>query len=442
MSEQQASRAVDHRFLLRRSLASGGPLERYDAVDLLTQRSVQVQWITALLRSDEGWRRRLQRMGRALGRARGEATEQLVAAGECERFGLYVVTEHTTGRRLDDVLGVRTLLSPSEVARLMLPVARSLARLHERGVVHRGVSLSNLVYTRGRDGQPRLVLSNFEQALLLEEPSERGDSSATAALVSGGVEHLPPERLLAPSAAVGSFTDAFGFGVALFEALTHRLPFGRGLRVYLRALRAGYPALPLASLRPDASAELAALVEELLRVDPATRPSDLAMVAARLEAATAPVERVPERIVDLPAAAPGSSAAPNADARLPYLAAARVRAGSLLVDGRTEDLSASGVRVALHAELPVGAEVQLRFALPIHGQQCSVHAVVRWCRREGAGARAGLAFVAPPRALVESLRAYAELSRQRDDAGTPGTEDPRARELARARARLLASTGR
>ena len=157
-----------------------------------------------------------------------------------------------TGRRLDEA-NLRAGLAQ---------LSRALMTLHAAGMVHRDLKPSNVLVTR----EGRVVILDF--GLVLDVA--RGDDASPGHEVVGTVGYMAPEQ--AAAQAIGPAADWYGVGVILYRALTGRLPFRGAEGDVLDDKRSVAPPPP-SSVAPGVPSDLDALCVELLRIDPAARPS-------------------------------------------------------------------------------------------------------------------------------------------------------------------------
>ncbi|MCE9579941.1 MAG: serine/threonine-protein kinase PknK, partial [Deltaproteobacteria bacterium] len=164
-------------------------------------------------------------------------------------------------------------LDETRLREALAQLALGLQHLHQVGKVHRDVKPSNILVDR----EGRVVLVDFGLVASADERRGTGD-------VVGTVAYMAPEQ--AAGAAVGGAADWYALGVLLYEALTGQLPFdGAPLQILLDKQRLVPP--PPHAIAPGVPADLDELALELLRFDPAARPSG-ATILARLGAASAP----------------------------------------------------------------------------------------------------------------------------------------------------------
>jgi len=274
-------------------------------------------------------------------------------------------------------------------------LAQGLIALHEAGCVHRDVKPSNMLIAQ--DG--RGVLLDFGLASTA--------SDETTMVGAGTPMYMAPEQAM-PSP-VTAAVDWYAFGVILFELLTGRLPFeGRPHEILYRKNHDRPP--PVATLQPEAPADLAQLCDHLLDPDPARRPRGAEVLAC----------------FAAPAAGPRPRAAPEVEVplvgrrhELATLAAALgdVRAGggprAVIVRGESGVGKSALVRAFLDAPatsaeaLLLTARCYERELLPFKAVDGLVDALTRELRRLDARTVAGLL----PRRADMLLQAFPVLGR-------------------------------
>ncbi|MDQ4018227.1 MAG: serine/threonine protein kinase, partial [Actinomycetota bacterium] len=175
---------------------------------------------------------------------------------------VYVAYEYVRGRTLRDALRSGELHDRAAVE-ATAQVLEGLAHAHARGVVHRDVKPANVMLTDEEEVAVRILDFGLAQLHEAETLTAAGDVPGTLAYVS-------PERLDGLPATGAA--DVWSAGVLLWEALAGWHPFAAASPVETaRRIREG--ARPLAAVRPDLPAELCALVDRMLSLDPARRPT-------------------------------------------------------------------------------------------------------------------------------------------------------------------------
>jgi eukaryotic-like serine/threonine-protein kinase len=158
---------------------------------------------------------------------------------------------------------------------VLAQLGEGISFLHEAGRLHRDIKPSNVLVS----GEGRLVLLDFGLSLDLASPLDEADDTSAV----GTPFYMSPEQ--AGGRPLGPASDWYSVGVMLYEALTGERPFrGDGREVMERKQLADPP--PPSSLAPATPPDLDALAVELLRRQPAARPSG-AELLARLGASPA-----------------------------------------------------------------------------------------------------------------------------------------------------------
>jgi eukaryotic-like serine/threonine-protein kinase len=266
--------------------------------------------------ASHGVRERFVREGRLLARLSHPHIARLLDAGITAGGALYLVLEHVAGERLDAWCDQRRLAIDARV-RLFLDVCTAVAHAHASLVVHRDLKPSNVLVTA--DGQVKLL--DFGIAKLVEgdtlEPAQTELTRLWGSVFTP--EYAAPEQLRGEP--VTTATDVHALGVMLFRLLVGRLPYGPGRAALQGAQQANLAdgpstlveALTQASadkrrdlaaarnttpdaLRRDVRGDLAAIVGQALRPQPAERYASVFALAEDLERYLAhqPVSARPE----------------------------------------------------------------------------------------------------------------------------------------------------
>jgi eukaryotic-like serine/threonine-protein kinase len=179
----------------------------------------------------------------------------------------YLVMELVDGLSLTRILDDGPL-APEDVMDVVAQTARGLAAAHRTGLVHRDIKPGNLLLRS--DGLVKITDFGIAHA--------DGQTTFTQpGMLIGTPAYLSPERVSGASATPAG--DLYALGVVAHQCLTGHVPFaGEALAVALAHLDRGLPALP-----PSVPPEVAALVTELTRKDPAARPPSAWDVALQAE---------------------------------------------------------------------------------------------------------------------------------------------------------------
>ncbi|MGW5053192.1 serine/threonine-protein kinase [Actinokineospora sp. NPDC004072] len=175
----------------------------------------------------------------------------------------WLIMEYLPSRSLAAVLSERETIPPAEAARIGSQVAAALVAAHAAGIVHRDIKPANVLL--GEDGTVKITDFGISRAT--------GDITVTATgMLAGTPAYLAPEVAKGETPAPSS--DVFSLGSTLYTAVEGHSPFGlsENTLALLYAVAAGK------ITPPKQAGPLTALLMQLLRTNPAERPS---MSAAR-----------------------------------------------------------------------------------------------------------------------------------------------------------------
>jgi tetratricopeptide (TPR) repeat protein len=155
------------------------------------------------------------------------------------------------------------LCDPQRTRDALRQLFEGLAWLHRAGHVHRDVKPSNVLVT----AEGRVVLLDF--GLVTSDGVGANDVTSASGVV-GTPLYMAPEQ--AAGRSVGRPADLYAVGVMLYEILTAHPPFSGSAPQLLMAKQTTEPSRP-SSLVGDVPPDLDLLCAQLLRTDPALRPS-------------------------------------------------------------------------------------------------------------------------------------------------------------------------
>ncbi|WP_199441946.1 serine/threonine-protein kinase [Umezawaea beigongshangensis] len=244
---------VAGRYRLLGLLGSGGMAEVYLARDVVVDRDVAVKvFATKAAPADQV---RLDREAQVLRSLSAPGVVAVYGTGSHQGRPFYVM----------QAIGGGTLrsrmyqpLEPEFVARVGCQVARTLAHVHSRGVVHRDVKPSNVLLD---DECGQAYLADFGLALQAHATRLTGSG-----FLVGTAGYLAPEQLRGVQ--VGGPADVYGLGLVLLECLTGRPEYPGGDAESALARLSRPPAVP--TELPDPWPELLTAMTDS---DPAMRPS-------------------------------------------------------------------------------------------------------------------------------------------------------------------------
>ena len=267
---EDVGRLVAGRYRLQHPVGEGGMGVVWRAVDERLDRVVAVKQLRVPAavgsRHAEQARQRVLREARIAARLQHPNAVGVHDVTE-DPSGPVLVMEYLPAHSLAEVLAERGALPPQEVAHLGAPAAAALAAAHAAGIVHRDVKPGNILL--GHDGTTKITDFGISHAA--------GDVTVTSTGLLGTPAFLAPE--VARGEAPGPASDVFSLGATLYAAVDGAPPFGASQNpiAQLHLVAAG------GAPTPRHAGPLTGLLVEMLRDEPASRPS-MTRVAADLQA--------------------------------------------------------------------------------------------------------------------------------------------------------------
>ncbi len=296
-------------FDLLEPLGRGGMAEVWSAVHRPHGAKVAVKVVTEALARDPGAVAAFREEVRAVARLDhpgvvlvldcGEVTPEAEAAsdGRLVAGSPFLAMELLRGGTLSDrAEGLRW----SGVKAILRSLLEALGHAHARGVLHRDIKPTNVLFAGPGARRPGLRLTDFGLARAF---AGEGIDAAAALQTSSGIEdqddvagspyYMAPEALAGRTWAEGPWTDLYALGCVAYELVCGRRPFGgadiAGL-VFAHLQRPPRPFQP----RFQVPAGLARWIAVLLAKDPSRRPPTAAHVLRALDTLGRPaVGRLP-----------------------------------------------------------------------------------------------------------------------------------------------------
>jgi len=292
--------AVGDLYDVQGELGRGGMALVYRAIDRRLKRAVALKVLPPELAFREEVKRRFLREAETSARLNYQNIVPIYSVDEKNGI-VYLVMALVDGETLAARLARAPRMNNDEVRRLLREVAGALAYAHARGVVHRDIKPENILIDRESG---RAMVTDFGIARAAE-----GDAKLTVTgVVIGTPAYMSPEQALGEKEADGR-SDIYSLGVVGYLMLTGELPFKASNTPSMMMKHLTERLRPVRELRPDAPADLAAIVEHAL----AKKPEDRFPSAAEMASAFAsPGWHAPGSAAQSAPAAPAPSSAPPA----------------------------------------------------------------------------------------------------------------------------------
>ena len=283
-------------YRIETEIGRGGMGVVYRAIDTKLGRPVAIKVMQSEATTDPERHRRFVREAQSASALNHPNIVIIYEIGE-DAGTTFIAMELVDGTPLDRLLAQGPIPIPTALDYAM-QIASALAVAHSSGIIHRDIKPANIVVTR--DGRAKVL--DFGLAKLIELAPTEATISAVATepgIVMGTAAYMSPEQ--AEGRPVDARSDIFSFGAVLYEMLAGRRPFSGSTHVgVITSILRDQPA-PVRNTRPDAPADVDAIIERALAKDPTARYQDASALRTDLAAADAKLTRPAERAWRRPA---------------------------------------------------------------------------------------------------------------------------------------------
>ncbi len=318
--ELSAGTAVGE-YVVEHKLGEGAFGKVYRGRQPLIGKAVAIKLLSRTFSADPEMVSRFVAEARAVNQIAHRNIIDIFSFGHLPDGRLYFVMELLQGRTLEQVLRARGFLSVAEALPILRGLARALDAAHAQGIAHRDLKPANVFVTTDDDGQPYPKLLDFGIAKLVRPDAATMHKTRTGAPM-GTPYYMSPEQCRGET--IDTRTDAYSFGVMIFQVLTGQLPFSGDSYVEILFKHMTIEPPAPSSVSPAVPSELDAVILGMLAKSPSVRPGSLVEAVRALEAAAVSLGvSVPRSFSDqplvprsippgIPSGAPGPSAALDA----------------------------------------------------------------------------------------------------------------------------------
>lgn len=261
---------LDERYRVLGVLGEGGHGVVYVAEDELLGAKVAIKCLHASVSAEPGFKVRMHREARAMGRLSGTSAAQIFAFQKAEDGTLYIVMEHLVGRDLEayllDIERHGGRIDAQRLLTLLTPIAHTLDKAHELDLVHRDLKPGN-IFVLDDSSRGGIRLLDFGLAKDL-----KADSLTMEGMVAGSPAYIAPEIWRGKAHQADRRIDVYSFATVIFRALAGKTPFDGKQpldRLLFEVIRAPRPSLR--ALRPELPAAIDDWVQKALAIDAADR---------------------------------------------------------------------------------------------------------------------------------------------------------------------------
>jgi serine/threonine-protein kinase len=251
-------------YALKRKLGEGGMGEVWLAEHALLKRPCAVKFIRPELAAHPTTAARFAREVHAVTGLTHVNTVRVYDYGRADDGSFYYVMEYLDGPTLEELVRETGPLPPGRVVYLLRQVCGALVEAHAAGLVHRDLKPSNVIIAAL--GGQRDVAKLLDFGLVRDLSTDAADKLTRTGMVLGTPAYMSPEQAAGESA-VDARGDVYGLGAVAFFALTGRPPFQGKTLGQLLASHWSEPPPEVTDLRPEVTADLAAVVARCLAKD-------------------------------------------------------------------------------------------------------------------------------------------------------------------------------
>ncbi len=233
---------------------------------------------------------RFEREAQAAASIQHPNTVSVTDFGESAEGIFYLVMEYVEGEPLHKLLRREGTRPVKRAVRLLRQIADGVDAAHDLDILHRDLKPANIfIMQKGKGGDGFVKVGDFGLAKIMNQTVTDAASKATPSSrgIIGTPEFMSPEQMQ-PEVGVDKRADLYALGTIAYLMLGGKTPFsGELMQLVMQKVMHTPP--PLSSIRTDIPADVDRVIMSALEIDPAQRPSSVAVWIDELEAAASDI---------------------------------------------------------------------------------------------------------------------------------------------------------
>ena len=274
--EQLRVERVFENFAVVEPLGTGGMGSVYKARDTRLNRFVALKLLRREFAGDASFTAKLKDEARITASIKHPHVVEVFSVGE-DHGQFYVVMELVDGGSLDDRMEDEKRISELQTLEVGLQVAKGLQAALRAGLIHRDIKPGNILFA----DRNMAKIVDFGLALFAAQ------HAGTEGEIWGTPYYVAPERLTSEPEDFRS--DLYSLGATLFHAVSGRPTFENETQSAAELKKLKSNPVRLKEVMPELADETAAVIDQMLRPDPAERQNSYKELITQLEAAHAAV---------------------------------------------------------------------------------------------------------------------------------------------------------
>ena len=307
--DRRVGTTIGDRYYLRRLCGEGAMGRVYEAQHIEIGRRVAIKILHSTFRHTPDVVERFRREARAASKIGHPNIVDVTDSGTTPDGAFFFVMEYLDGLDLEQLIRREGALPVERALLIAAQVCRALTAAHSAGIIHRDLKPANVMLVRQRDEEDFVKVLDFgisKQSDLDPAAGARAVGLTNPDVAVGTPIYMAPEQAAGHPADAG--TDVYAVGELLFEMLTGKSAFSGADVIVVFNKKANVEPPPLRAMRPDAPAELEAVLVRAMSRRPEDRYATMTALKDEIMRCLAQFE-MPPAMPPVPSPAPTATTA-------------------------------------------------------------------------------------------------------------------------------------